>query len=428
MTAPLRPEAGRPAASGPEAAKPEPFGTDGPEIRRLPLPEFTAMLAMLFATIAFSIDAMLPALPEIARELVPDDINRAQLILTAFVGGMGLGTLFVGPISDALGRKRTITFGIGIYILGAILAWSAPSIELLLMARFLQGIGAAAPRIVGLAMVRDLYQGREMARVTSFVMMIFIMIPALAPSLGAGIIHLFGWRGTFGAFILFALVSGSWLNLRQQETLPPARRRPLAARSLWLATREVFADREVRIYTIVLTLGFGQMFAMLSSSQQLLADTYGLGAHFPYWFAAMALLAGSGSILNARFVVRLGMRRIAVAAYAMQSCVSAVMVVLLFSGLLPKAVEFWFFFFWVTSVFFMAGVTFGNLNALALQRMGHIAGLASSVVAAVSTIGAVLFAAPVGLAYDGTARPLSIAVLICSALALTLMRRTRSTG
>lgn len=401
---------------------------EGPGIRRLPLPEFIAMLATLFATIAFSIDAMLPALPQIAAELVPDDVNRAQLILTSFVLGMGVGTLFAGPISDATGRKIAITGGFALYIAGALLAWQAQSIEMMLLARFLQGLGAAGPRIVSLALIRDLYQGREMARVTSFVMMIFILIPALAPSIGAGIIAFTGWRGIFGAFIVFGLIGVLWLNLRQAETLPPARRRPLTVISLAAAAREVLADREVRVYTVVMTLGFGQMFAVLSSSQQLFSETYGRGESFPLWFAAMALLAGTGSILNARFVVRLGMRRIAVLAYKMQTWISALMLLAALTGALPAWAEFPAFFFWMTSVFFMAGVTFGNLNALALQRMGHIAGMAASIVAAVSTILAVVIAAPLGLMFDGTALPLIVGVLVCSGIAWGLMRRTVTTG
>jgi len=401
---------------------------EGPAIRRLAMPEFVAMLATLFATIAFSIDAMLPALPQIAAELVPNDVNRAQLILTSFVLGMGVGTLFAGPISDATGRKIAITGGFALYIIGAVLAWRAQSIEMLLLARFLQGLGAAGPRIVSLALIRDLYQGREMARVTSFVMMIFILIPAVAPSIGAVVIAFTGWRGIFGAFIVFGLIGVLWLNLRQPETLPPERRRPLTVISLAAAAREVLADREVRVYTVVMTLGFGQMFAVLSSSQQLFSQTYGRGESFPLWFAGMALLAGTGSILNARFVVRLGMRRIAVMAYMMQTWISAAMLLLALTGALPAWAEFPAFFFWVTSVFFMAGVTFGNLNALALQRMGHIAGMAASIVAAVSTILAVVIAAPLGLMFDGTAMPLIVGVLVCSAIAWWLMRRTVTTG
>ena len=391
--------------------------------RRLPLPEFIAMLAFLFATIAFSIDAMLPALPEIGAELTPDNINRAQLILTSFVAGMGLGTLFAGPISDAIGRKLTITLGFGLYTVAALAAIAAQSLEMLLLARFIQGIGAAAPRIVGVALVRDLYEGREMARITSFVMMIFIIVPALAPSIGAGIIAVSDWHGVFLAFAAFAIIGALWLNIRQPETLPAESRRPLKLSVLAASAREVLSDRQVMLATVILTLGFGQMFALLSSAQQLFGETYGRGENFPLWFAAMALLSGSATILNARFVMRFGMRRIAGWAYQMQTIVSAVMLVLLLSGALPPALEFPAFFFWATSVFFMAGVTFGNLNALALQRMGHIAGMAASVVAAISTLAAVLIAAPVGLLYDGTALPVVVATLTCSAAAVLLMRR-----
>lgn len=390
--------------------------------RRLPLPEFIAMLAFLFATIAFSIDAMLPALPDIAADLTPDNVNRAQLILTSFVAGMGLGTLFAGPLSDALGRKRTITLGFGIYISATIAALYAETLEFLLIARFVQGLGAAGPRIVGLALVRDLYEGREMARISSFVMMIFIMIPAVAPTLGAGIIALSDWHGVFLAFIAFAVIGALWLNIRQAETLPPENRRPLRVASLYAAAREVLSDRQVMLATLILTLGFGQMFGLLSSAQQLFGETYGKGENFHLWFAAMAVLSGSGTVLNATFVMRFGMRRIAKWAYVMQTFVSGIALMLILTGVLPQGLEFPLFFFWAVSVFFMAGVTFGNLNALALQRMGHIAGMAASIVAAISTLAAVVIAAPVGLLYDGTAIPAITATLLCSALAWALMR------
>lgn len=390
--------------------------------RRLSLPEFTAMLAALTATVAFSIDAMLPALPQIAQTLSPGDINRAQLVLTAFVLGMGLGTFLIGPISDALGRKRTLAGGIVVYILGALLATQAQSLEALLAARVLQGLGASAPRIVPMALVRDLYAGREMAKVTSFIMMIFILVPALAPSIGAVIIGFAGWRGVFFAFVLFGLLGMSWVALRQPETLRPENRRPLRLAPLYAGAREVLASREVRLYTVVMTLGFGQMFALLSSSQQLFA-AYGVSESFPKWFAAMALLAGSGSVLNARFVMRLGMRRIVSMAYWMQVVVAGVMSLLLALGLTQGGFGFAAIFLWAVSLFFMAGVTFGNLNALAMQSMGHLAGMTASVVSALSTFGAVLIAAPVGLMFNGTAWPVVGAALICSLIAALLMRR-----
>ena len=339
------------------------------------------------------------------------------------MAGMGVGLFVAGPLSDTFGRKPVITLGFAIYALASIAAVFAQSLEMLLVARFVQGLGAAGPRIVSLALVRDLYQGREMARITSFVMMIFILVPAVAPSVGAVVIHLVGWRGVFGSFVLLALVGSLWVNLRQPETLPPARRRPMNLASLMASAREVLGHRQVQLVTVIMTLGFGQMFALLSSAQQLFAETYGKGDQFPLWFAGMALLAGTGTVLNARYVVRLGMRRIVKSAYAMQVVVSGTMLVLVWGDLLPEPLRFPAFFFWAVSVFFMAGVTFGNLNAMALQHMGHVAGMAASVVAAVSTIGAVLIAAPVGQLYDGTALPMVLATLACSGLALLLMRR-----
>ncbi|WP_246020613.1 multidrug effflux MFS transporter [Paracoccus subflavus] len=389
--------------------------------RRLALPEFVAMLAFLFATIAFSIDAMLPALPDIAAELTPDNVNRAQLILTVFMAGMGIGTLFAGPISDAIGRKPAIYLGTAIYVAGSIAAVFSQSIEFLLVARFIQGLGASGPRIIGMALIRDLYAGRDMARISSFVMMVFITVPALAPFIGAVIIRFSEWQGVFLAFVVFGLVGALWMGLRQSETLAPANRRPLRLGPLTAAAREVLSDRQVMLCTLILTLGFGQMFALLSSAQQLFAETYGKGDSFPAWFAAMALLSGTGTLLNATFVMRFGMRRIAKWAYVMQTFVSAAMLVLILSDALPDGLRFPAFFFWAVSVFFMAGVTFGNLNALALQGMGHIAGMAASIIAALSTLAATLIAAPVGLLYDGTAVPAIAATLICSALAWRLM-------
>ncbi|MBW6507445.1 MAG: MFS transporter [Rhodobacteraceae bacterium] len=384
--------------------------------------EFTALLAFLSAIVAFAIDAMLPALGEIAAELTPGNVNRAQLVLTAFMLGMGLGTFFAGPLADAIGRRRTIGWGVGLYILGAGLGAMSQSLELMLAARFVQGLGAAGPRIASMALVRDQYSGREMARVTSFISMIFILIPAAAPALGQVIIGVAGWRGVFVAFMLFSGGALAWLYARQRETLDPALRRPFRIGSLRAGAGEVLASREVRLYTLVLALGFGQMFALLSSAQQIFADVYAITDAFPRWFALMALLSGAGTILNARFVVRLGMRRIVRAAYAMQVVAAALM---LAAMALPQGAGFAVFFVWAVSLFFMAGVTFGNLNALAMQHMGHLAGMTASVVMAVSTVVAVAIAAPIGLAFDGTPMPVVLGALLASALAWVLMGLSR---
>lgn len=389
--------------------------------KRLGQSEFVALIAMLFATIAFSIDAMLPALPQIGQELTPQDVNRAQLIVTSFVFGMGFGTLFAGPISDALGRKRVILGGAALYILGAALASVAQSLELLLLARLLQGLGAAGPRVAALAVVRDLYEGRDMARIMSFVMMVFTLVPAIAPSLGALIIAGFGWRSIFAAFILFATLSGLWLAVRQPETLPPQDRRPLAFATLWAAAKEVMTNRLVVLTTLVQTLCYGALFAVISSTQQIFDITFGKADSFPVWFAVIALLAGSASLVNARVVVRLGMRYMIKVALLGQIVIAGLMVLAETSGLLTGNAFFAAYVFWTVSVFFMTGLTLGNLNALAMEPMGHIAGMTASIVGAVSTMLAVGIAAPVGMAFDGTPLPIVTGVLICAVLGWIIM-------
>ncbi|WBU54266.1 multidrug effflux MFS transporter [Paracoccus sp. SCSIO 75233] len=405
---------------------PEQTAPAAPAARTLAMPEFVAMLAVLFATVAFSIDAMLPALSEIADELSPQDPNRAQLVLMTFVAGMGIGTALAGPISDAIGRRRGILLGSTIYIIASAAAIFADNMTLLLVLRFVQGMGAAGPRIAGTALIRDLYSGREMAKITSFVMMIFILIPALAPALGELVMETAGsWRGVFLSFIAFGLIGACWVGFRQPETLPPERRVPLSIRRLYLSTKEILNNRQIMLCTLVLTLGFGQMFSLLSSSEQLFGETYGRHESFTRWFAFMALLSGIGTVANARFVMRYGMRRIARSAYGMQIVSASLGLLLVASGALHGDAAFYGFFIWAVSVFFMAGVTFGNLNALALQSVPHLAGIAASIVAALSSLGAVLIAIPVGLAYNGTPTPVMFAALICSGAAFTLMRWLR---
>lgn len=389
---------------------------------RLSRPEFVALMAMLFATIAFSIDAMLPALPEIAEELTPEAPNRAQLILTSFVLGMGLGTLLTGPLSDAFGRKPVIIVGAVLYCLGAALAWVAQSLELVLAARVLQGIGAAGPRVVAMAIIRDLYEGRRMAQLMSFVMMVFTLVPAMAPALGHVIIEAFGWRAIFASFILFSLASAAWLGVRQTETLPPEKRRPFKPGVLWSGIAEVVTHRQVMLVIVTLCFTFGALFGVLSSTQPIFDQTFGQGDRFHWWFMLIALIAATGSILNARIVMVLGMRRVAGLAYLAQTALSLVMVLVSLSAPWSEPWALAIYVGWTASVFFMIGLTIGNLNALAMVPMGHIAGMAASIIGALSTVLGVSIAVPMGLAFDGTPLPLALGVMACCALSYIVVR------
>lgn len=391
-------------------------------LKPLPQAEFVALVAMLSATVAFSIDAMLPALPDIAQELSPDAPNRAQLIITSFVFGMGVGTFFTGPLSDRFGRKPVILVGAALYCTASMNAYLAPNLDVMLAARVLMGLGASSARVVALALVRDLYSGREMARIMSFVMVVFALVPALAPTIGAGLIAGSGWRFIFIAFTCFSVLATLWLTLRQPETLRPENRRSLSFRRLFAATREVLAHPTVRLSTLVQTLCFGMLFATLSSTQQIFDQTYDQGDVFHLWFGAIAIVAASSGFLNARLVPRLGMRRIIKAMMALQIIFSALMAIAVWMEM-PLGREMWVYILWTTSLFFQAGMTIGNLNALAMEPMGHMAGLAASVVSAVSTVGAVIFAAPLGLAFNGTPLPVALGIFASAIAAFIITSR-----
>ncbi len=373
---------------------------------------------MLFAMVAFSVDAMLPALPEIAAEISPDAPNRAQLILTSFVFGMGVGTLFTGPLSDSFGRKRVIFAGAALYIVGAAIAWQANSLNEMLAARALQGLGVAGPRVVALAIIRDIYEGRRMAQIMSYAMMIFTLVPAVAPLIGALIIDAFGWRMIFPAFILFCLLAISWLALRQPETLPPERRHPFRPTTLWAATRECFSHRSFTLSTLTQSLTFGMLFATLSTIQPTFEITFGRGESFPQWFALIAVIGGTASILNARLVIALGMRTMIQLGFGGQALLSFIVAVTGLTGDVPFAL----FMIWTASNFFTVGLVIGNLNALAMQPVGHIAGLAASVTGSCATIMGVAIAIPIGLAFNGTPVPWAVGVAVLSSLGFAMTR------
>lgn len=389
--------------------------------------EFIALMAMVAATVAFSIDAMLPALPDMAEALSPGNFNRAQLIITSFVLGMGIGTLFTGPLSDAYGRKPVMIGGAVVYILACGVAWQAQTLEVMLAARVVQGLGAAGPRVVAMALIRDLYAGPDMARILSFVMIVFALVPALAPTIGHYIVLAFGWPAIFVSFMVFSLLTTTWLLIRQPETLTPEKRRPLSVTALWNAVVEMFTHPTARLSILIQTLTFGMLFSILSATQQVFDITYGQGDVFHLWFGGIAVVAASSGFLNARLVGRLGMRAIIKAMYIGQIIITSLLIAILMAGS-PFNLGFPAYVFWVAANFFQAGLTIGNLNALGMEEMGHIAGLAASVIAAVATIGAVILAVPIALQFDGTPLPMAIGTLIMASLALWLTTMVKRPG
>lgn len=384
--------------------------------------EFIAMIAMMFATIAFSIDAMLPALPRIADTFSPDAPNQAQLVITSFVLGMGVGTLFTGPLSDSFGRKPVVIWGAVLYILSTVVAIFSPSLEGLLMARMVQGIAAAAPRVVALAVVRDNYEGRQMAQIMSIVMIVFALVPALAPSLGAVIIHFGGWRAVFWSFLVFSVISTLWFLIRQPETHPVEKRRPFRAGTIWSAINEMFAHPIVRLAIYVQAMGYGMLFAAISTIQPIYEHSFDRAESFPLWFALTAVMAMSSSYLNSKLVIKLGMQRMVRGILTVNIIISTTVIALQFTQI-PLVNLFPAFLLWQMIIFFQAGIVLGNLNALAMEPMGHIAGMAASVIGAIGTVAGVALAAPIGLMFDGTPLPLTVGALLLALIGRYLMHR-----
>lgn len=366
--------------------------------------EFVALIAMLSSLTALSIDAMLPALATIGQELGVQHENEPQLIISTLFLGMVFGQFVAGPISDATGRKPLMYLGLGMFMLGSLVSMLAQDFSHMLLGRFLQGIGTAAPRVLTMALVRDCYSGRAMARVMSFTMSIFVLVPMIAPSLGQGIMLLAGWRNIFTSFLLLAVIVAVWFWLRMPETLPADKRRPVTLRTFWQGLRETLTTRTSMTYTLAAGMVFGAFLGYLSSAQQILQMQYGLGERFPLYFAMLALGIGGASFLNAKLVMRFGMRWLSLRAITLSTLVSGLFLLVAYDagGHPPLA----FLMAYLILTFLALGMLFGNLNALAMEPLGHIAGIGASVIGSLSTLVAIPLGTLIGQGYDGTVMPL----------------------
>jgi len=386
----------------------------------IPLPEFVALMALVFSVVALAIDAMLPALAEIGQELGAAHANDAQMIISIFVLGIVFGQAFFGPFSDSRGRKPAICIGFAVFSIGCLISIFSTSFADMLAGRFLQGLGAAGPRIVVVAMIRDLFEGRDMARVMSFIISIFILVPIVAPAMGQALLIVADWRAIFYAFLLLTVISVTWFSLRQEETLAPGHRIPFSPRRVLGRIREIGGTRVTMGYTMVTGLISGSFFGYLNSSQQIFQLQYELDRMFPLYFAVLAFSFGLATLLNSRLVVRFGMRIIAGTALVSMAIFSIVF--LPFAWLMAGHPPLWTLMIYFLLSFFAMGLLFGNLNALAMEPLGHVAGTGSAFVGSVSTLIAVAAGAVIGQSYNGTVLPLVAGFALMSLLSLIMMR------
>ena len=388
--------------------------------------EFVSLIALLMSLVALATDAMLPALPAIGQDLGAPHRNDVQFVITALFLGLGLGQIAFGPLSDRIGRKPAIYAGLVLFMAGCVMSVFAPTFEVMIAGRVLQGVGAAGPRIVTVALLRDQYEGRRMARLMSFAMAIFILVPTVAPALGQGIQWLAGWRAIFTTFFAIAAILLAWFALRHPETLPVTHRRSLSPRVIGGAVLKVLRIRVTLGYTVATGCVFAPFIAYISSAQQIFQEAYSTGALFPVYFGALALAVGGASLMNSRLVIKHGMCRLSRVAVVSFTLVSAVAWVLAFAfnGLPPL----WLFVAYLFVVFLCVGLVFGNLNSLAMEPLGNIAGVGASVVASLSTFISVPLGAFVGQRFDGTVTAQIAAFAVFGAAAFIAMRWAEGDG
>jgi MFS transporter, DHA1 family, multidrug resistance protein len=376
--------------------------------------EFVVLIAALMASNALAIDAMLPALAAIGEALDVTQDNRRQLVITVYLLGFGGSQIFYGPLADRFGRKTLLIGCMLSYTLFATLAGLAGSMNLLLAARLLQGVAAGGTRVLVVAIVRDRFHGSAMAQVMSMVMIIFIAIPVIAPALGQAVVAVASWRHIFILLAGYGLLLALWGGIRMPETLALEDRRPLAARPILAAIGETLSVRSSIGNTIASTLAFGGLFAFIGSIQQIVFDTFGRPELIGLVFGCVAAPMAVSSYANSRLVMRAGARRLLLAALAMLTAISAAHLGLV----LVRGETIWLFVAMQALTLACFGLVGANAGALAMERVGHIAGTASAVQGLVTTSCGALIGFAIGQLYDGTTVPLVAGFALCGSLAL----------
>lgn len=365
------------------------------------------MLAMTMATAALAIDLMLPAFAPIRESFgLPDDSTTVAQVITAFFLGMALAQLVFGPLTDRFGRKPILYAGFLIYAVGGIGAALAPTIPLLLASRVIWGVGAAAARVVSQAVIRDRFEGEEMARALSLVMTVFLIVPILAPIIGSIIVSVAPWQATVWFSVTFVILLGLWTT-RLPETLDVAGRKPLSFAHVRRSFTEVVTTRLTIGTTIGTMLLFGSFASYLASSELIVGQIYGRPTAFPYVFGGIAAFMGVGTYTNSRLVTRYGVRRtlrLALRAFILLS--ATLLVVTVGSGGLPA---FWVFIPLLAATLGTYALIIPNANTLALEPMGHIAGTAAAVIGFVTLTGAAILGSLVDRTFSGTLTPLPLA-------------------
>ncbi|MFD2567611.1 multidrug effflux MFS transporter [Pseudotenacibaculum haliotis] len=365
--------------------------------------EFIALMASLMSLVALAIDALLPALNDIGASIGIQQSNDSQLLVTMIFLGLGIGQLISGPLSDSFGRKPIIYFGFALFIIASFICTNATSLEVMIIGRILQGVGLSAPRTISVAIVRDSFQGDYMAKIMSFVTVIFILVPAIAPALGKLLLDFWGWESIFYTQAIISVVVVIWFAIRQKETLKKENQTTFNLQLLSNGIKEFFRHKQAVINTLISGFITGSFLAFLSTAQKIFGEQYDMNDEFPYLFAAIALTVGVSTFLNGKYVVKYGMRKLVVISSIFFTIVPLIYILLFYNTENPSIYVLLAFF---VLHFFSFGFFFGNLSALAMEPIGHIAGIGSAINGFVSTIIAVPIAGFIGTYINSTATPL----------------------
>ena len=389
-----------------------------PEKQKQSSLEFIILMALLMSVVALAIDAILPALNFIGADIGITNIKDNQLLITMIFLGLGIGSLFFGPLSDTLGRKPIVYMGFGLFVIASLICIFSDTLEMMIAGRILQGIALSAPRTISIAMVRDMYSGDYMARIMSFITVIFLLIPIIAPALGKFILDSYGWKAIFYIQIIFGIFVAVWFYFRQPETLLKPNRIRFSSSVFVDGTKELLKFPTTIGYTLISGFITGSFMVYLSASQQIFQNQYHLDEEFPFIFAALAITIGLATFLNGSLVLKYGMKKLVTIALIGFLVVSLLYVVLFFNTSNPHVLILLSFF---GMQFFAIGFLFGNLRSLAMEPVGHIAGIAAAITGFISTLMAVPISAYIGNFVDTTALPLFIGFSVFGILSIFIV-------
>lgn len=378
--------------------------------------EFVVLMAFMTSLVALSIDAMLPALTNIGHDLGSSGAQENHLIVSLFFIGMALGQMYYGPMSDAKGRRSAILSGLIIFAVGTLICMVAESMTTMLIGRVVQAFGVSGPRIASIALIRDQYAGEAMAKVMSFIMMVFILVPMIAPAFGQAILLWFSWQHIFTSFLVIGTGLGVWFFVRQPETLMQEDRIPFKWSTLWQSSKYILTHREVMAYTFSMGFIFGAFLAYLSASQTLFQDIYDTGDLFPVYFAALAFSIGFASFVNGSLVMRLGMHKLS--RWALIGAIICSLALASQASTFDGKPPIWMLVTTLFVTFFFIGILFGNLNAMAMEPLGKLAGVGAAIIGSLSSLFSVPIAIFISSFIETSVMPIAIGFTVFGLLSL----------